>query len=484
MHVMRRGQFAPRQLVRGQFMSRRLMRRQSARGRLGSPAAIWGMRLAGVIAVVWIAALAIGFMQALSVLTLVGFAAAIAGVRIPALGLFGIGLLVVLDPIARHLLLGSGGWLRWNTFNYWLLLFTILYLPRVWRLSDPHSRLLRLLILVLAVDLFVAAAWEAGLQTLLNITTVFALVVYFQRTPRDDNTLAWLGVTMGLAGALGGVAFYRDADLLTAMNKNAFAMFPLASAFGACIAFPFATRIRGGQLLLASLAAVNVTWVFLSRSRSALILALIAMAYLIAVARTLTTRLLYLGAAAVVMIGVVGRFGALEAVASARFDKLFNADLSLEERTSGRANLMRGGWSIFVKHPLGIGTGGFEDAWAGLEQPETVEQWAAGKQVPAHSGWLMVLVENGLPGIALFVTYVASFALAGLRQRDRHLFFLGIFVTVMLAIAFTMNEFQGKALWFAAAAATALLHPDAGPLPHRTRMVRRRPLVEPLAADV
>jgi O-antigen ligase len=218
------------------------------------------------------------------------------------------------------------------------------------------------------------------------------------------------------------------------------------------------------------------------------VLAVIGMTYLIAAARSMTTRLIYLGAALVVGLLLASRFGALEAGAAARFDKLFNADVSLEERTSGRVNLMRGGLSIFMQHPFGIGTGGFEDAWAALEQPETVTQWAAGKQVPAHSGWLMVLVENGLPGIVLFVIYVASFAFVGVRQRDRRLCLLGLFVTVMLAVAFTMNEFQGKALWFAAAAATALMHPEAirigiRPRPRR-RAVRSRPLLEPVEADV
>jgi hypothetical protein len=47
-----------------------------------------------------------------------------------------------------------------------------------------------------------------------------------------------------------------------------------------------------------------------------------------------------------------------------------------------------------------------------------------------------------------------------------------------------MNEFQGKALWFAAAAATALMHPDAAATGRRPRAVRRRPLFGPLPADV
>src|SRR5262249_8776233 len=158
--------------------------------------------------------------------------------------------------------------------------------------------------------------WEAGLQTLLNVTTVFALVIYFQRTPRDADTLGWLGITMGLAAALGGVAFYRDSNLLTVMNKNAFAMFPLAGGVWDCVPFPFATGSRLGQPMIAGLAATNTAWVFLSRSRGALLLALIAMIYLIAVTRSMLTRLVYLGAALVVAIIIASRFGSLEGAAT------------------------------------------------------------------------------------------------------------------------------------------------------------------------
>jgi O-antigen ligase len=460
-----------------------LAARRRARARPPSSPAVWGKRLACVVALVWIAGVAIGFEQALSVLMFVGFAAAIAGIRYPALGLFGIGLLTVLDPIARHMVLDSGGLLRWNSFNYLLLLASLLFLPRVWRLSDPHSRVLRLLILVLAVDLLMAPRWENGIQNLLNISTVFAIVIYFQRSPRDNETMYWLGVIMGLAAAIGGLEFYRHPELLTVMNKNAFAMFPLAGVFGACVAFPFAASIRGGQLLLASLAAVDVTWVFLSRSRGALIIALLAMAFLLVAARTLTTRVIYLVAAALLVVGLAGKFGSLEATATARFGKMLNSDTSLEERTSGRTNLMRGGWQIFLAHPLGVGTGAFEDAWATLEQPETTNRWAAGKFVPAHSAWVMVLAENGLPGILLFAAYVASFAFVALGHRNPHLILLGIFVTAMLAIAFTANEFQGKALWFAAAAATALLHPDTDTARRRARVIRLTRRMRPLVAE-
>jgi O-antigen ligase len=461
---------------------------RAARRRPAHPGRTWGIRLVTIIILGWSAGLVLGFVPAVMMLTLVGFAAAAAGIFYPTLGLFGVGLLTVLDPVTRHLLLGSGGLLRWNSFNYWLLIVTALFLPRVLRLSDPHSRLLRLLIIVMAVDLLLAPRWEAGLQTLLNVSTVFALVIYFQRSPRDGETMFWLGVVMSLAAAIGGAAFYRQPALLSAMNKNAFAMFPLAGVVGACLAFPFAANVRGGQLLLAGLAAVDVTWVFLSRSRGCLLAAVIAMVFLLLLARNVATRIVYVAAAALIAAGVAGKFGALEANATARFDKMMDSNVSLEERTSGRANLARGGWEMFVRHPLGVGTGAFEDAWASLEQGETSNQWAAGKFVPAHSAWVMVLAENGAPGILLLTMYVCSFAVIGAQRRHAYLVLLGLFVTTLLGVAFMANEVQSKALWFAAAGATAFLHPETG-LGGRSRRfggrrVRARPLATAGAADV
>jgi O-antigen ligase len=452
-------------------------------------AAVWGARLTLLVAAGWLAAEWVGFLTVLRALTFLGFAAAIAGVRRPAVGLLGIGILAVLDPVSRHLVMGSGGLLRWNSFNYWLVLFTLIWLPRVWRLSDPHSRLLRALIVVLVIGLPFSSSWEPGLQTLLNVATVFALVVYAQRAPRDAESMFWLGIVMSVTVAVGGFEYYRHAAVLPTMNKNAFAMFPLAGLLGACLALPFAGGIRGGQLLLASLAGVDLAWVFLSRSRGALLLGLIAMGFLLISIRTLPRRVTSVTAAALLVAGVSGHFDALQSDAARRFEKMLDQRMSLEERTSGRGNLALGGWRIFTHHPLGVGTGGFEDAWAELEQLDNTTRFAQGKQVPAHSAWVMVLAENGVPGVIIFAMFVGSFAVTGLRRRDPTLRRLGIFTTVMLAAAFMTTEFQSKALWFLAAIVTALLHQQhhrfAAPREHIAARVHRRPrpLVEPEVAS-
>jgi hypothetical protein len=448
---------------------------------------VWGRLLVCVVLLAWASAEWFGFVRAVMMLTAVGFIAAIAGIRNPVLGLLGIGLLVVMDPITRHMVLNAGGLLRWNSFNYWLIVVTLIYLPRAMRLSDPHSQLLRVFVLLLALELLLTPRWEPGLQTLLNISTVFAIVIYFQRTPCDATTIFWLGLVMSLTAAAGGVESYRHAATLPAMNKNAFSMLPLAGLLGACLALPFATGVRGGQLLVASIAAIDLAWVFLSGSRGSFLLGLLAMAYVLISVRTLPRRVTSLVAVALVLIGVTRHFDALQANAARRFTKLLDERVSLEERTSGRANLILGGLRIFVQHPLGVGTGGFEAAWAGLEQLDNTTRFAEGKHVPAHSGWIMVLAENGVPGILVFTMFVASFAVVGLKRRDPTLVRLGIFTTVMLGAAFGTTEFTSKALWLTAAAAMTLLHQQPGAA--RQRLVvsvrrRLRPLVQPVHADV
>jgi O-antigen ligase len=455
--------------------------RRLPRAAFRHPAVVWGPRLVCAIVLVWLAGEWIGFLRALMALTFIGFIAAIAGVRHPVLGLLGIGLLVVLDPISRHLVLGSGGLLRWNSFNYWLVVITLLYLPLVWRLSDPHSGLMRVLLIVLAIGLPFSQDWEPGLQTLLNVATVFAIVIYFQRAPCDATTMFWLGMVTSVTAAVGGFEYFRHAETLPVMNKNAFAMFPLAGLFGACLALSFAGGIRGGQLLLASIAAVDLSWVFLSRSRGSLVLGLIAMGFLLISVRTLPRRVTSVVAAALLIAGAAGHFDALQADAARRVNKLLNERMSLEERTSGRANLALGGWQLFVHNPMGVGTGGFADAWAGLEQLDNNTRFAPGSHTSAHSAWIMVLVENGVPGILVFLLYVGSFAVVGLKRRDPTLVRLGVFTSVMLAAAFATTEFQSKALWFVAGASTALLHQQHRLTARRAVGVvpsRKRPLVQ------
>ena len=142
---------------------------------------------------------------------------------------------------------------------------------------------------------------------------------------------------------------------------------------------------------------------------------------------------------------------------------LLDPNVTLTDRTSGRADLMLAGWYMFRDHPLGIGTGGFATAWSGLSVAERISGWGLESLKPAHAGWIKILVENGVPGILFFGAFLCSFAVAGWRSRVRGLLPLGLLASLVLGLGFLTTEYQSKGLWFIAAGVMILLrrHPVA-----------------------
>ncbi len=167
--------------------------------------------------------------------------------------------------------------------------------------------------------------------------------------------------------------------------------------------------------------------------------------------------LLFGTVAALVSVVILSQFTTLQDNALTRLSLLVDSRPSLSTRTSGRFDLALGGWYIFQDHPFGVGTGGFRITWAELGRRDGLSHFAQGREMAAHSGWVKVLAENGLPGILLLAAYVVSFTVRGWRARDPELLRLGLMVSAILAVAWVSSEFQNKALWFLAAGATVFL---------------------------
>lgn len=424
---------------------------------VSTDAQFWGCLLVAVIALAWSMTLFVDFRVVLTVLMVIGFGVAVIGMRYPLLGLLGIGMLCTLNEIAAPLLLKGGLW-RWNFLNYWLLLVGLAFFPYLLRLRQPPTRVLLPLLLLLGVEILVSPRPLEGIQHVFAVSAMFGILIYFRRAPLDVSTWYWLGVVTGVLAAGGSAAFVVQQGSLPDVNRNVWSYLPLTAVVTICLAFVGTGKAPRRRSVLLLLAVINGVWVFLSGSRGSLLIAAVCLAFLFTMMKM--HRALLLGiVATLVSVLILSHFTTLQDEALSRLSLLVDSKESFTVRTSGRFDLVLGGWYIFKDHPFGVGSGGFAAAWADLGRREGLSLFAHGTEMAAHSGWIKVLAENGLPGILLLAGYVLSFTVVGWRARHSELLKVGLLVSAVLTVAWVSTEFQNKALWFVAAGGTLLLDP-------------------------
>lgn len=426
-----------------------------------------GSRWVMAILVIWGAGLVIGLRASVAMLTVLGFAAAIAGLRRPRLGLIAAGVLCTLDPLMSSLIF-TGGLLRWNTVNYLLLLVALLWLPLFWRRRDGSLRLIEACAVLLALELIISPDWRQGTQDLAGLCAVFGLVVYLGRRRFSRADWYWLGVVCGTLAAAGGVVFFLQRASLPVINANAWAFFPLTGLFAVCIALPCSLDRRRGPLVLTSLAGVLMVWVFLSGSRGSMLVASVCGVYVVLAAHGIGRRATLLAIAALTLLATTTQFTDLQRQSLERVRILFDSQAKLVDRTSHRSELLLGGWYIFLDNPLGVGTGGFTAVWRDMDRRDGIPAADRYRDKAVHAGWVKMLAENGLPGFALLAAFVMSFAVRGLRRPYRSMQALGLLTTAVLALGLISTEYQSKGLWFMAAATMAMLGAGS-PLRRRRR---------------
>jgi len=431
----------------------------SDRRLLGGPsiALEWGRLISAIAVVIWLTTPAIGFLRALELMTVIGFVAAVFGFARPSLGLIGLSLVCTLDPLTRQFL--AGGLVRWNTFNYLLLVVMLTSAMFVVRLGDPHSRLLKALLALMLAELVISPSLTNGVQHLLGAVTMFGLLVYFAQARDDADSLYSVGLVNGLVTAVGSLFFYINQSSLPEINPNVFAFFPETGLFCICFGFRAAARQKSGQLILGVLAVMNFAWVFLSGSRGGLAIAAVCLLFVLFSVRGVKQRLGFVAAAGVMAFLASNVFADLQGYSLHRITKLLDDDQSAAARTSGRSDLARAGIHMATLHPFGVGTGGFAPTWASLGFLPGMSSFKRGEEFQAHSGWIKVLAENGWPGFLLMAAYVGSFAYYGMRSRVPGGRGLGLLTFAALTVAFLSTEFQGKGFWLLAAGTTAALHP-------------------------
>jgi len=408
---------------------------------------------------VWLLGLATELSVAVLVFTLIGLAAAAVGLIYPAIGLFGIGILCTTDTLARFGLL-HGGWLRFNTFNYWLVLVILVYAPFLVRLRNSHCIIWQLLVLLLAIELIHSPDLFLGVNHLLGVVSPFGVLIYFVRTCRNQRLWYWMGIVNGALGAVGGGVIYATDNYLIRAHGNQFTFFPNAALFSICLASRYASANRRGQIPLLIMATLNFGWVLMTGSRGGLLISSCCMFFLLWELRGRWRRLFILATIALLATTACSLYPALVFRSLDRIMLLFDSDFSLRQRTSGRWDVALGGWYMLMDHPWGVGTGGFERTLANLDLQGGLSGFHAGKDLNAHAGWVRTLAENGLPGLLLHVALVVSFAVAGYRERHRGLLSLGVLVSATLCMVHVVHEFAPRGPWLLTAGAIVMLNRD------------------------
>ncbi|MCI0627097.1 MAG: O-antigen ligase family protein [Acidobacteria bacterium] len=391
--------------------------------------------------------------MALTALTLTAFIAVIIGLKKPNIGLIGVGILCTLDPLSRVYLM-TGGLLRWNLFNYWLLWAIAWNCARLMSVACFPVKVLRVFSAILILQLAISPDLEDGAQHCLNLLAFFGILAYFIRVNPLQAGIT-LGLVNGTLAAAGGLVFQLLRDKLPNINANAYAFFPLTALFSICLGVKAARHRRSISRWLHLMALMNAGWVFLTGSRGGMLIGLCCLIY-IALMSTSPGQFAFVATIGWLSGMLIGsQFGESREYALQRIAKLLDSEESAAERTSGRSDIALAGYWLFLKHPFGVGTGGFSSAYGGLSMDRSLHR--AGFEMAAHSGWVKVLAENGVLGAPVFVMFVLSFFLVGLQRDHRGMLPIGLLVSLTLVIVFVSQEFHGKGLWLFAAGGSTML---------------------------
>lgn len=412
----------------------------------------WVKVLLVIIVIGWFLTFSVGFSSVLTFFNVLGLILVVVGLKNKNLGLLGIAFLCTLDAMTRSFLLTGGLW-RWNTLNYWLLIVILLNIPLLLKFHDLQTRLFQIFVVLMIIMLSISLDLTSGMQSILNTITMFGIMIYFSKTIKEKETWYWTGIFCGVTAAVGGAVFYFQIASLPYINPNSFSQFPLTALFAICLAIPVSNQIKKGRFLLLFLMVINLIWVILSGSRGSMLSGFICLIYFVIIMRSFswTSGLIIVGLIALYWFSNI--LIDQQVYALHRIQKLFDQSYTLNERTSGRADIYWTGWQLFLRQPLGIGTGSFEEGANYL-------QIIGGKDRPAHSAWNMVLAENGFLGFLLLFSWVISFVIKGILNSSNDDFSVGLLVTLVLGISFVSKEFQGKDLWYLASGAMVQLNAE------------------------
>jgi len=288
---------------------------------------------------------------------------------------------------------------------------------------ERHSfeRLLAGFVVLYAIQALYSEDFQAALENMVFFYVPFALLLARLRELEwDREVVTWcLGVTAVLAVALAFIGFYEEATKTTLFSSKLASVneihtyftvnsvFYDSNIFGRYMALVMVLLValllydRRPRMLVAVTVTLAIVWggLLLALSRSSLLALLVGMGTLAAVRWRAGKRVLAV-AAAVVVAG---------AIALAVSPTTFGLNQGLNGASSGRANLVTGGLSMFGSRPVwGYGSGSFA--------AEYHRRYPASALTASHTIPITVAAEQGLIGLVVYLALVISALLALFRE--------------------------------------------------------------------
>ena len=419
----------------------------------GSGVALTGraMSIASILA--FAAGLAGGLEAAVAVLTIVGLLTLTAFLRSPDIGMLGVVMLCVLDVPLRVYVLTDYA-LPYNSFNYLLLALGVGAVPFLLGSGVTPGKWLTGFIVIALLQLLPSSNQELGMLVLLEVVAGLALMAAMVRWGRDAEFLRWAAIVASVTSAACLLAYLVNRPD-SPINANSLAQIPLAGLVVIAFAAARSDVIRNWPLMN-SLVTLNLVLVFLTESRGTFVLGALLGVYVIMRSPGVIHKVLVISLFSGMFIWMATAFAQEFGATADKWARFMDPDVSLSQSTNRRVDLAEVGWIIFQENPLGAGTGSFSD-FEGYQFGEMAHIRRA-----AHSAWVKVMAENGVPGLVFLVGFVLSYVFMRNRTDPQVGRSWGPFVAVVLALSFISVEFQSKSLWLLCA--SAALFYDRGPV--------------------
>lgn len=290
--------------------------------------------------------------------------------------------------------------------------------------SPPVYWGLAFLGLVIMGTVYGQASWQERWTDVLKWRTVLWFIILFalfdderwkRRLISSFLMATGVGVTASFASLLTGISLWKSPEALLRNNVTQAMSFAIATLLCLWLArnYRWEERGRWGMLLAAAFFGANI--VFVAGSRSGYVALLTGLAAFGLWSGTYKQRLalgllLPIGTVLLVVVSPSTHMRLTQAVQEWNGGE----EAAYETSMGARKLFLRHTMEIAARHwVIGVGTGGFKRAYAEqIAGKYDQNDWRSQVTGDPHNQYLAIVVQHGLPGLAIFLVWLVAMATA------------------------------------------------------------------------